>query len=362
LQLGLDRIEEIFTPNLLAEEIQDSTVLESDKAEAKQIFEEQYLNPVLDFKSSEDVKKAVIDAKSVYVNYVKEEKKSIKQSIDADIQNIKFSYLSVIKFLEDLSAHIAYVYESNDQKRLKTVLNKNDFQLGFTAVFQEVRKVDEYVSFVNKHKFEWQDDDSLIKNFYRETLLEDEKYKEYLSLEQNLENDASLFTSMSKKILWKNAQVLEFFEQKDPFWSENFEIITEMLTKSFKKIKRGEAFEIINFSPNWELDYDYLINLYNKSVNFSEDLTERLKSKLKGWDIERISLVDRNIMEVAITEMVECPSIPTKVTINEFLDITKDYSSPKSKVFINGILDVLSKELVADKIIRKSGRGLMDNK
>jgi N utilization substance protein B len=105
-----------------------------------------------------------------------------------------------------------------------------------------------------------------------------------------------------------------------------------------------------------------MMNLFEKTVDFPEELSAKIQKNLANWDLDRLSNIDKHILELALIEMIECPSIPTKVTINEFIEITKDYSSTKSKQFINGILDAVAKELIEEKIIRKSGRGLIDNK
>ena len=91
-------------------------------------------------------------------------------------------------------------------------------------------------------------------------------------------------------------------------------------------------------------------------------LDELIASKTKNWDVDRIALTDLIILKIAFVEMMECPSIPLKVSINEAIEISKLYSTPKSKQFINGVLDVLSNELTSTGKVRKSGRGLIDNK
>lgn len=359
---ALDSLNEFFAPDLNSMEVQNLPLLDKNKKEAKAIFIAQYKLDRLDFDGNDSVKKGIINAKNVYLNATKEDKKLIKESIQEDVNNVWFNYVSIIKFLEDLCTHIAYVYEHNEEKRMKSVLIKTDFKLGFTKVFEKIHLESEYVSFINKHKFAWQDDDSLIKNFYRETLIKDEKYKEYILIPQTEETDAAFLLSLCKKILWKNGQVQEFFEEQDAFWDENFEIITELLIKSFKKLKKGEPFELIHLSSNWDSDFEYMMNLFEKTVDFPDKLSAKIQKNLANWDLDRLSNIDKHILELALIEMIECPSIPTKVTINEFLEITKDYSSTKSKQFINGILDAVAKELVEEKIIRKSGRGLIDNK
>jgi N utilization substance protein B len=96
-----------------------------------------------------------------------------------------------------------------------------------------------------------------------------------------------------------------------------------------------------------------------KENNYLEEL---LKDKLQNWDIERVAMTDKVLLKMALAEMIYFPSIPTKVTINEFIEISKTFSTPKSKKFVNGILDGLCVELIDKGVIRKSGRGLLDNK
>ena len=93
-----------------------------------------------------------------------------------------------------------------------------------------------------------------------------------------------------------------------------------------------------------------------------KELDDIIAKYTKNWDISRVAITDRIILRMSLAEMMTFHSIPVKVTINEFIEISKNYSTPKSKQFINGILDVLSNELTSDGVIKKSGRGLIDNK
>lgn len=361
-QLGLDELDEFFAPDLNSMESPNIPLLKKNKKLATKIYQQQYKQKALDISEEEVVKDGVISAKTVYINYLKEEKKNIQDYLEKDLNNVWHNYISVIKILEDLSKHIAFLYENNENKRMKAVLDKADYKLGFSKIFDKVRESDEYVSYINKHQFLWEDDNSIIKNFYRETLVHDERYKTYLTEESSEENDAALLVNICKRMLWKNAQITEFFEEQDAFWDENHEIVSGLLMKSFKILKNEGKFELIHLSPNWEDDKEYLFNLLDKGIEFPEELSLKIKDKLKNWELERLSSVDRHILEVALIEMIEYPSIPVKVTINEFLEVTKKYSQPKSKQFINGVLDSLSKELLEEKVIRKTGRGLIDNK
>jgi N utilization substance protein B len=106
-------------------------------------------------------------------------------------------------------------------------------------------------------------------------------------------------------------------------------------------------------------DKDFAQDLFRKSVLFKEEYSKLVESYTENWDVERIAFIDMLILVMAITEAVVFPSIPTRVTLNEYLEIAKFYSTEKSSVFINGLLDKIFKHLKDEQKIRKTGRGLI---
>ena len=124
----------------------------------------------------------------------------------------------------------------------------------------------------------------------------------------------------------------------------------------------SDSFELQVLSYNWEEDKEFFKELFEATLDSGEKYTELIAAKTSNWDIERLAMTDRIILEMAVAEMTGFPSIPVKVTINEYIEVSKRYSTPKSKQFINGLLDALSKELTKEGAIKKSGRGLIDNK
>ena len=115
-------------------------------------------------------------------------------------------------------------------------------------------------------------------------------------------------------------------------------------------------------SLNWEDDKGFVEKLFLASSQLDKFYHQLIADHTKNWEVDRLPLTDRVILHMALAEMINFANIPIKVTINEYIELAKEYSTPKSRQFINGILDVLSKELVSTGKIKKSGRGLMDNK
>ena len=205
-----------------------------------------------------------------------------------------------------------------------------------------------------------------IKEWFREYVKPHEAYQDYLKINQpTLEEDNAILQLILKKIIFKNDPILSFYYEKDLSWSENKSIVRSLALKVLKNAEENqvkEDFTLPEIAINWEEDKEFFQNIFNLTVENEEEFRDLIANKTKNWDIERVASTDKIIITMALTEMSNFPSIPTKVSINEYIDISKTYSTPKSKQFVNGLLDVLSKELTESGKIRKSGRGLLDNK
>lgn len=151
----------------------------------------------------------------------------------------------------------------------------------------------------------------------------------------------------------------EYFEEKDLNWSLNKDVVKSMANKTFKI----EALEDLSLQPlaiQWEDDRLFFEELFDYSVSEDKQLSAWIGDQTKNWESDRLAVADFIILKMALAEMVKFSSIPVKVSINEYIELAKNYSTPKSGQFINGILDVVSNRLVQEKVITKSGRGLID--
>lgn len=189
-------------------------------------------------------------------------------------------------------------------------------------------------------------------------------YKSYQLLSQpTLEQDKEIVLYIVKKLFFKHANIQSFMEERDIYWEENSSIVKSLAVKTIKSYQQqDEPFQLLELSANLEDDLEYFRELFRITFINNEEYEGIVAEKSKNWEIDRIALIDKVILKMAIAEMIHFPSIPVKVTINEFIEISKNYSTPKSKQFVNGLLDVLANELAAKGVIKKSGRGLIDNK
>jgi N utilization substance protein B len=157
-----------------------------------------------------------------------------------------------------------------------------------------------------------------------------------------------------------NEKLYEFLEDNKLTWIDDIPVVNTQIIKQLKQIKsaKDEAFKIPKLFKDQE-DQEFVTNLFRKTVLNEKELAKEYVDKTPNWDSERIAEIDTIVLKMAICEFVKFPSIPVKVTINEYLEIAKEYSTPKSSIFINGILDNLVKEFEIANKLNKIGRGLM---
>ena len=151
--------------------------------------------------------------------------------------------------------------------------------------------------------------------------------------------------------------------ERDLYWEENKSALKSMLKKTIKSLDEDiQHIELIELSANWEDDSEFFKNLFTGTLSNDDEYESIVSDFAKNWATERIAIVDMIILKMAVCEMLNFPSIPVKVTINEYIELSKNYSTQKSKIFVNGMLDKISAKLENDGEIKKSGRGLIDNK
>ncbi len=158
--------------------------------------------------------------------------------------------------------------------------------------------------------------------------------------------------------------ISDLLAENDLFWEESEEAVCSLVQKTIKSITEENInhFSLMTLTKSWEDDKEFMLDLYKKTIEDEEEYLGYIAQNTQNWDVHRIATVDRIILLMAISEMINCFSVPVKVTINEYIEMAKIYSTPKSKLFINGVLEAISKMLLDKNIIRKSALGLMDNK
>ncbi len=206
----------------------------------------------------------------------------------------------------------------------------------------------------------WLLDDEYVKILWNE-IKESELYEDYMSTKlSSFREDKDFVLDIFKEIIAPNDKLYEYIEDKNLTWIDDLPIINTAIIKMLRKSKASH--DETKSLPKLYKDEDdkkFAIDIFRKTVLNGATYTKEIDEKTPNWDKDRIAELDKAIIKMAICEFVKFPSIPVKVTINEYLEIAKEYSTPKSSIFINGILDKISKEYQENGKLNKVGRGLM---
>ena len=205
----------------------------------------------------------------------------------------------------------------------------------------------------------WKLNDDIILGLI-DTIKESELYQNYMQKPVgSFEEDKNFIVDLYTEVIAPSDRLYDYLEDFKLTWVDDLPGINTLIVKQIKQLKGENDTLIVPKVYKDEDDKDFVKNLFRKTVLNELELSKEYIDKTPNWDVERIAEIDTIILKMAICELLKFPSIPTKVTINEYLEIAKEYSTPKSSIFINGILDNLVKELEASKRIIKAGRGLM---
>lgn len=219
---------------------------------------------------------------------------------------------------------------------------------------------------LNKYKISWTEEQEMIRKVFMK-IRESKDLKEYLESGNNsFEEDSEIVYKIFRKFIAKSPELQFFCEERSIFWYDDFQAAALFVLKTIKMIKA-------DFPPSDSLislfvkdedddpdeDIRFIKDLFHKCISQDDMLNELIQSKTKNWELERIALTDIIFLKMALTELLQMPEIPVKVSLNEYIELSKLFSTPKSKVFINGLLDKMVEDLRRENKLVKKGRGLI---
>ena len=205
----------------------------------------------------------------------------------------------------------------------------------------------------------WYLNDEYVKIILREIVASD-AYKEYMAnSDSSYAEDRDLVIHLFREIVAPNEKIYEYIEDDKLTWVDDFPIVNTFLVKRLKKAveNSGDRYFLPPLFKDQE-DLQFANTLLTKTLLNDAQWEKEIEGKTPNWDNDRIAEIDSIILKMAICELLNFPSIPAKVTLNEYLEIAKEYSTPKSSIFINGVMDKLAKEYKTDGRLQKMGRGL----
>ena len=215
-------------------------------------------------------------------------------------------------------------------------------------------------------KINWADDPQEVVKKYYTMMRETPEYKKYMADKTDtFAADRKFIVEMITKYFADLDVLQDFYEDKSIYFVDDYHLVSSMLIEFISKMKNFDVnspLPSIYKTENIEADADkiFIQDLFRETINHNEEFGKLIADNTNNWEKERICLMDMIILKMALTEFVCFPFIPVKVSMNEYIEISKYFSTPKSKIFVNGILDKLAKKLNEAGSINKKGLGLLE--
>ena len=365
--LGLANIEEAFQPDLNSMEAPDHEALKKNRTQAQQLFTHKVKGDSLEKTEtfSEEAEIAANNAFKAYDTQVKKDFDHLSKQMVIDAESLIDRFLEVVTLILEW-AQLSRT-EADKKKKIKSPnLFIGDYNLSQNQIVQYFRNAQKLNAAIIKKGIQWGNEEDHLKSWYKDLLKKDEAYSAYRhKANPTFDEDKEIIEHLVKQLIFKSEMILSFFDEKDICWKEDKAIVRSLVTRCIRDLEEESdpaSFDLPDFSNNWEDDRIFFEDIFNLTVQNDEAYSKMIAEKTKNWEVDRLAITDQIILKMGITEMINFKSIPVKVTINEYIELSKNYSTPKSKQFVNGILDVISEELKAQGVLKKSGRGLIDNK
>ncbi len=285
------------------------------------------------------------------------------------LNNISKLYDLFIYQLSSLTALLNFAeksIEEGKQKYFPTEEEKNpDLRFVQNRVGEQLANNHQFQKDVLRLKINWQHEEDMFRIVYG-NFKNTEAYRSFMTLEKvTYADEQQVMLSLFKELM--NYEPMEaFFTEKNLLWEEDYYQIAQLAYKALKELSEefGEEDCLPRFfEPNEEgeanEDKQFVVDLLRKTVLHNEEYEELIKKRLENWTFDRIALLDLIILKMALTEFLHFSSIPVKVTINEYVELAKEFSTSKSKIFVNGLLDKLIVDLRVSGQLKKMGRGLI---
>ena len=293
---------------------------------------------------------------------------SQSQDLDKELKFLQNSanemenlYLLLMALLTELHSLAVNQYEVAQKKYLATPADKLLHQkikdnelLSLIATNEALQKtiVDAHINF-------WNIQEEYVRMLYKR-IVESDTYQDYSKQKARFEADKKFLIEIFEEFIAPDEGLYQYIEDYNLTWMDDFPIVNTFIVREFKNLRPNPPEKY--FTPslyNNSEEKDFLVDLLKKTALNDTKLKSFVEDKLTNWDKERVAVLDLIILKMAICEFLHFPSIPVKVTINEYLELAKEYSTAKSSLFINGVLNVVHKELSEKELIKKIGRGLL---
>lgn len=278
---------------------------------------------------------------------------------------------SILKFYDLYHAFFSLIVEVRqfaeqriEQRRNKLVPTEEDLNPNTRFVnnrlLLDLEGMDSFNKYRSTRKIGWQDYPEIVKRTYN-SLIESDVYADYIAApDDSYGNDRQIIYYILEQLLPDNEELYQLLEEQSIYWNDDIELVLSMNIRTVQRMKENKGVEN-KLMPLYKTDEDmeFVKKLFRRTVVNHERNLELISELSSQWETERFALVDKVLLEMAITELTEFPLIPIQISMNEYIELAKYYSTEKSHVFVNGMLEKAIEKLTAANLIKKVGPGLL---
>ncbi|UKJ06440.1 transcription antitermination factor NusB [Solitalea lacus] len=299
---------------------------------------------------------------TLYAFYQAETKdiQGFEKSLLQSVAKVNEAYLTVLTLTIEVAKYSIIDAQERASKYIPTEEDLNaSVRLSENKLVKLLDTFPTYTDEVKKLKIDFANDQEVIRTLFKDFCATPE-YKAYcIDADHNMNAERDILIFFTKKVLPQSVLFEQMMEDRFINWPIDKDSVISMMLKTIKEFGETKQ-KLAPISANWLDDRDFMIDLFRLTIRNNGEYQDYISSKTQNWDPERIAYMDTILMKMAICELMNFNEIPVKVTINEYIDLSKEFSTPKSKVFINGILDKILLDLKSQNKIRKVGRGLVE--
>jgi N utilization substance protein B len=270
-------------------------------------------------------------------------------------------YHQLLRLIVEVKRYAEYRIDVAASKKAPTYedLNPNR-KFVENRIIKQIEHNEALNRYLTTKKIGWANDQDFIKKLYNH-LIDSDVYQDYMKSEKNsYKEDKTFVNRIYTDILPEFDMLFQLLEEQSIYWNDEVELVISYIIQTLDSFEEEDPAdkELLPLFRKEE-DREFAKELLRKTILTFDEYNDLIKEHSKNWDLERIAFMDIVIMKMAITEMVYFPSIPTKVSLDEYIEISKYYSTEKSNIFINGVLDKVIEQLRKENKIQKQGRGLI---
>lgn len=275
------------------------------------------------------------------------------------LDKIYHLYLYILALFGDLHHTALMVIDENKNKRLPGPEDLNpNLKFVNNTLLVAITQNQELKKEIEKYKISWQNDFDLVRKLFSE-IRNSEQYKKYMSSStQSVKEDREFLINLILTHLAEHELLNHVFEEKNIHWVDDNFVAFNSVIRTFETFEG--KFKLMPLLKDEEDDKNFVSVLFRKTIMYNKQYEDIIQAHTKNWELDRIANMDMLLMKMAIAEILHLENIPVKVSLNEYIDISKEYSTPNSKTFVNGVLDKVIADLKGGNKIHKTGRGLKE--